>query len=569
MLFDQLLTTAVLLLGVSAASVVLCQRAGFGSVLGLLASGVMLGPYTPGPVVDIGPLAAATELGVVFLLFIIGLELKPRRLWAMRRALLGLGTLQLLLSGAALAGTALAAGQPWRASLVVGLGLSLSSTAFVLQLLAERDELGTEHGRAAFAILLLQDIAVVPLLALMPLLAKESAGSPGGALLGARLVLTLATVLGIIAFGQLFLPRAFALMARQRSREGFALLAALSVLTAAWVTHHAGLSPALGAFLLGVVLSRSPFHHQIGAEISPFKGMLLGLFFVSVGTAIDLSLLLDHWPRILALVLTLILLKGIVILALCRLFGLNTGAALRTALIMTQGGEFGFVLFAAAAAAGVMGSELHTSALLVISVSMAATPPLAQLGDWLARRVPQASSPALEKAPDRHVIIAGFGRIGRVVGAMLDSAGVPFVALDLDLTRVSVARKAGRPVFYGDASDPLVLGRAGTGRAAALVITLDKASAAERIVANVRLLHPGIVIVARSHDTALGRRLERLGATIAVPETFELSLTLGKALLQRLGCAEGAIEIAERTLREPHRRTSERQPSSAGAQLET
>ncbi|MEK0085590.1 cation:proton antiporter [Benzoatithermus flavus] len=557
MLFDQLLTTAVLLLGASTVAIVLFHRAGFGSVLGLLATGVVLGPHTPGPVIDIGPLTAATELGVVFLLFVIGLELEPRRLWAMRRAFFGLGTLQMVLSGAALAGAALVAGQPWRAALILGLGLALSSTAFVLQLLSERDELGSEHGRTAFAILLLQDIAVVPLLALVPFLAPGPAGDAAAVSPGPRLLLTLATVLGIVAFGGLLLPRAFAMVARQRSAEGFALMAALSVLVAAWVTHHAGLSPALGAFLLGVVLSQSPFHHQIGAEISPFKGMLLGLFFISVGMAIDIGLLLQHWPRILVAVLVLILLKGVVILALCRLFGLHAAAALRTALLMTQGGEFGFVLFAAAAGAGIIGSELHTTALLVISVSMAATPLLARLGDWLARHLPRAPGPTVEQAPDRHVVIAGFGRVGRAVAAMLDGAGVPYVALDLDLTRVLVARKAGRPVFYGDASDPLVLDRAGTGRAAALVITLDKASAAERIVTNVRSFYPGIPVVVRGHDAALGYRLERLGASIVVPETLELSLTLGRALLQRLGCSEDMIEEAARTVRERHRQTAE------------
>jgi monovalent cation:proton antiporter-2 (CPA2) family protein len=557
--FDQLLTTAVLLLGASAAAIVLFHRAGFGSVLGLLAAGIVMGPSTPGPVVDIVPLAAAAELGVVFLLFVLGLELEPRRLWAMRRTLFGLGTLQVALSGLALAGAALAVGQPWQAALVLGLGLSLSSTAFVLQLLTERGELGSEHGRVAFAILLLQDMAVVPLLALVPLLASVPVDGEAATSLWLLLLQSLATVGGIIAFGQLLLPRAFAAIARQRSAEGFAVLASLSVLVAAWVTHHAGLSPALGAFLLGVVLSRSPFHHQIAAEISPFKGLLLGLFFISVGMSIDMGLLLQHWPRILLAVLMLILLKGLVILGLCRLFGLELASSLRTAFLMTQGGEFGFVLFAAAAGARVIGSELHTTALLVISVSMAATPLLARLGDWLAQRLPQteAQGPAVAPAPARHVVIAGYGRVGRAVAAMLDEAGLPFVALDLDLTRVLVARKAGRPVFYGDASDQLVLDRAGTGRAAAVVITLDKPGAAERIVASVRSFYPGIAVVARGHDAALSYRLERLGASIVVPETLELSLKLGEALLQRLGCSADTVEDAARTVRERHRQASE------------
>jgi glutathione-regulated potassium-efflux system ancillary protein KefC len=405
---DQLLTTAVVLLGASATAIALFHRAGFGSVLGLLVTGILLGPHTPGLVIDIGPLVAATELGVVFLLFIIGLELEPQRLWAMRRTLFGLGTLQVLLTGLALTGLGLATGRPWQAALILGLGLSLSSTAFVLQLLSERGEMGTEHGRAAFAILILQDMAVVPLLALVPLLAPTMPDIEGPAL-GIGLLQIVGTLGAIVAFGRLVLPRAFGAIARQRSAEAFRVLAALAVMMAAWVSHQAGLSPALGGFVMGVLLSRSPFHHQIAAEISPFKGLLLGLFFISVGMTIDLHLLLEHWPRILGLVVALIVLKSLVLFSLCRLFGLRTAAALRTALIMTQGGEFGFVLFAAASAAGVMGRELLTTALLVISVSMAATPLLARLGDWLARQLPEPSvlEPRVPTSLDRHVVIAG------------------------------------------------------------------------------------------------------------------------------------------------------------------
>ncbi len=298
---DELLTAAVLLLGASAAAIVLFQRAGFGSVLGLLVVGVILGPHTVGPVVNIGPIAAAAELGVVFLLFVIGLELEPARIWAMRRTLFGLGTLQVVITGLALAAVALAIGRPWPAALVLGFGLALSSTAFVLQLLAERDELATEPGRAALAILLLQDMAVIPLLAMVPLLAPGS-DEPDAASIGWRLLTIASTLAAIIALGRLVLPRAFAAIARQRNAEAFAIVAVLAVLTAAWLAAHAELSPALGAFVVGVLLSGSPFHHQIAAEVTPFKGLLLGLFFISVGMSIDLSVLTaamvrDHLAR--------------------------------------------------------------------------------------------------------------------------------------------------------------------------------------------------------------------------------------------------------------------------------
>ena len=251
---DEILTAAVLLLGASAAAIALFQRAGLGSVLGLLCVGVVLGPNTIGPVVNIGPIAAAAELGVVFLLFVIGLEIEPRRIWAMRRQLFGLGTLQVAATGAVLAAVALAIGRPWQSALILGLGLALSSTAFVMQLLAERDELATEQGRAALAILLLQDLAVIPLLALVPLLAP-GADEPDAATIGQRTLLIVLTLAGIVGFGRVALPRLFATLARLRSEEAFAILAVLAVLTAAWLAQYAGMSPALGAFVVGVLLA--------------------------------------------------------------------------------------------------------------------------------------------------------------------------------------------------------------------------------------------------------------------------------------------------------------------------
>lgn len=555
--FDALLTAAVLLLGASAVTVALFHRAGFGTVLGLLATGIALGPYTPGPTVNIGPVAAAAELGVVFLLFLIGLELEPRRLWAMRKTLFGLGTLQVLVSGMVLAAPVLLMGRPWQAALILGLGLALSSTAFVLQLLAERNELGSEHGRTAFSILLLQDMAIVPLLALVPLLSPvpvETEVEP----LWLRTLIILGTIGGTIALGMLLLPRAFAVVAKQRSGEAFAILAALAVVAAAWITHHAGLSPALGAFVMGVLLSRSPFHHQIDAELSPFKGVLLGLFFVSVGMSINVGLLAESWPRILVMVLALILMKALVIYGLCRLFGLGRVTSVRTALIMTQGGEFGFVLFAAAAATGLIGQELYTTALLVISVSMAATPFLDRMGASLARRLAaeQGRTPSRPVEPelDRHVIIAGFGRVGRTIAGMLDDLAIPYVAIDLDPIRVIEAQRRGCRIVYGDASERRLLERVGAGRAAIMLVTLDRPSAAERIVATVRSLYPGLAIHARAHDAEGSDRLARLGASLVLPETLELSLSLGSALLQQLGVPEDKTAEVARNVRRRHAR---------------
>ena len=553
---DELLTAAVLLLSGSAAAILLFQRAGFGSVLGLLVVGIVLGPHTVGPVVNIGPVTAAAELGVVFLLFVIGLELEPARIWAMRRTLFGLGTLQVVLTGSALAAVALAIGRPWQAALVLGFGLALSSTAFVLQLLAEREELDTEHGRAALSILLLQDMAVIPLLAAVPLLAR-GADDADAVSIGSRLVVIVATLAAIIALGRFVLPRVFALVTRQRSSEAFAVVAVLAVLAAAWLSIHADLSPALGAFVLGVLLSGSPFHHQVAAEVTPFKGLLLGLFFISVGMSIDLSVLAHRWPEILGLVVMLIVLKGLVILGLCRLFGMADVAAIRTSLLLTQGGEFGFVLFGAATGMGVMGAQLQTTALLVISISMAATPFLVRFGERLLRRLGDAA-PVPASSPDqgmqRHVIVAGYGRVGRAIAEMLEETGIPFVVLEQDPRRVPEAPRGQRRVFFGDGSDPRVLRSVAADQAAALVITLDRPAAAERLVATARPLYPELAIVARGHDAAVSARLRALGASVVVPETLELSLIIAEAVLRRLAVPDDVVEDAAELVRGYHSR---------------
>ena len=555
---DELLTAAVLLLSGSAAAILLFQRAGFGSVLGLLVVGIVLGPHTVGPVVNIGPVTAAAELGVVFLLFVIGLELEPARIWAMRRTLFGLGTLQVVLTGSALAAVALAIGRPWQAALVLGFGLALSSTAFVLQLLAEREELDTEHGRAALSILLLQDMAVIPLLAAVPLLAR-GADDADAVSIGSRLVVIVATLAAIIALGRFVLPRVFALVTRQRSSEAFAVVAVLAVLAAAWLSIHADLSPALGAFVLGVLLSGSPFHHQVAAEVTPFKGLLLGLFFISVGMSIDLSVLAHRWPEILGLVVMLIVLKGLVILGLCRLFGMADVAAIRTSLLLTQGGEFGFVLFGAATGMGVMGAQLQTTALLVISISMAATPFLVRFGERLLRRLGDAA-PVPASSPDqgmqRHVIVAGYGRVGRAIAEMLEETGIPFVVLEQDPRRVPEAPRGQRRVFFGDGSDPRVLRSVAADQAAALVITLDRPAAAERLVATARPLYPELAIVARGHDAAVSARLRALGASVVVPETLELSLIIAEAVLRRLAVPDDVVEDAAELVRRYHSRES-------------
>jgi glutathione-regulated potassium-efflux system protein KefB len=551
----DILAGAALLVGASAAATLCARRAGLGSVLGLLLVGVVLGPHTPGPTVDFSPLFAATEIGVILLLFVVGLELEPGRLWAMRRMLFGLGTLQVLGTGVVLAAAAHFAGRPWQAAVVAGFGLALSSTAFVLQLLTERGEFGTAHGRTAFAVLLLQDMAVVPLLALVPLLAPgagaaAAAASPFGA------VLRMAGALAALSLlGTALLPGALLLAARQRDREAFALVAVAGLLLAAWVSHAAGLSPAMGAFFLGVLLSRSALHHQVAAEIVPFKGLLLGLFFISVGMSIDLGLLQGSWPVVLGQVAGLVLLKALALLGLCRLFGLPWPVALRTSVLLTQGGEFGFVLFGAAAAAGVIGGALHATLLLVISVPMALTPLLVRLGDRAAERLAAAGQggdalsepPLLERAPQAAVI--GYGRVGQAVTDMLQRAGVAVVAVELDLPRLQVGGVRGHHVAYCDAGDPRVLARIGGEGVGVVVVAVDRPERAKAAVSAARTAWPRALILARAHDEGRRAGLDRQGASVVLTETFELSLGLAEAALERLAVPRetaGAVLAAAR-----------------------
>jgi glutathione-regulated potassium-efflux system protein KefB len=545
---------------------VLFSRAGFGSILGLLATGVVLGPW--GDELGIAPtqLRQITEFGVVFLLFIIGLEMDPRRLWALRRAVFGLGVAQVVLTGVMLALLALLLGQRWQAALILGFGLALSSTAFVLQLLEERGEGGHTHGRIAFAVLLLQDLAVVPLLTLVPLLA-------GGAIVEDaepfwRRALLTVTMLGVVVlFGELLLPRVLDYVARLRNMQAFTSLAVLAVLVAAWALEMAGLSPALGAFLMGMLLSRSRFHHQIQTEVEPFRGWLLSLFFVSVGMSIDLGLLWASLGAIVTALVVLIAAKALLLWLLVRLFGAGGGDAVRVALLLAQGGEFAFVLFGAAELAGILSRTTFLEAVLLISLSMAATPMLARLGELLARRIEPGHGHATGLAAaaakvDRHVIVAGFGRVGRTVGLMLRRAEVPMVALDLDSRTVLEGRRRGFDVHYGNAGDHRVLEMAGAGRAVLVVVTLDSPAAAERVVAAVRNFYPSLRTLVRARDLAAADRLSELGATEVMPELTEMSLGLGERVLAAAAVPDDVIERIAGELRADHFARLRRQPGT-------
>lgn len=534
----------LLIMAAAVVFVPLARRARLSSILGYLIAGAAIGPWGLGVVTEVEDIRHLAEFGVVLLLFIIGIELKPQRLWTMRRQVFGLGGLQVVLSGTVLALAAWALGLPGPAAIVGGFGLALSSTAMGLQLLSERNEMGSVHGRATFAILLLQDLMVPVLLTLTPLLAETGRGVPadiGFAVIEAAAVLAGAGLAGRFLIGPLF--RA---VAATRSAEVFTATALLVVLGMAWAMEHVGLSMALGAFVAGLLLANSEFRHQVEADIQPFRGLLLGLFFMGVGMSVDFGLMTEHGAAVIGVVVGLMVVKALLLLPLVRLFGLAFGDAIRAAFLLAQGGEFAFVLFSFATTVDAMDEGTAQFLILAVALSMALTPFVATAGARLAARVsrhpPPPETPPRPESRDGHVIICGFGRVGETVARMLEQAGRPYIAFDLDMERVQEARKAGMNVYYGDASRAQVLEAAHADHAALVVVTTDTSAATARIVAQIRHYYPDLPIYARARDPRHSRMLRHQGATATVPETLEASLQLGGIVLASTGMA--AEEVA-------------------------
>ncbi|WP_041795855.1 monovalent cation:proton antiporter-2 (CPA2) family protein [Pararhodospirillum photometricum] len=527
---DTALIEILTLLTAAIAAATVFTRLRLGPILGYLVAGVILGPSGAGVITEPELVAQVGHFGVVFLLFLIGIELKPSRLWVMRRLVFGLGTAQVGLTGAVLGGLAFVAlPVAWEGALVVGLGLALSSTAFSLQIMAERNQLASHWGRAAFSVLLLQDLAVVPLLALVPLLAHSAAAMPAGEIVGA-IARTIAVVGGVIVGGRVILGPLLKLVAANQSAEVFTGFALLLVLGVGWLMETVGLSMALGAFLAGLLLADSEYRHQVELDLQPFRGLLLGLFFMSVGMELDLGALLRTLPLVGAILAGVLAIKALMLGALGRLWGLDRAEAARLGLVLAQAGEFGFVLFAFAIAQGLFSPSLGATLVSVIALSMACTPLLALAGDLLAPRL-KTPVPVPALTPDdtaaAPVLIAGFGRVGETVARFLVHVGVPCRAIDLNPDNVQRGRRDGLKVYYGDASRPEILRALGADSARLLVITLDTAAVAERTVQSARRHFPHLPVHVRARDRATSAHLLGLGAALAVPETLESSLRLG------------------------------------------
>jgi CPA2 family monovalent cation:H+ antiporter-2 len=551
----------VLFLATAGVVVPLFKRLKISPILGFLGVGVLLGPFGLGSLADTVPwlgyltvtnpneIAQLAEFGVVFLLFMIGLELSWDRLRLLRRMVFGLGALQVVLGIAAISGLLLVMGYPGQAALAAAAALTLSSTAIVVPVLSEQKRLHSASGRAAFSVLLFQDLAVAPILVTLTLVGGHAAqaGAAGG---NTAVILALVqAVLGIgfvLVVGRLLLRPMFKSASRAKSEELFMAACLLVVLGAGMVTALAGLSMALGAFIAGLLLAETEYRHEVEVTIEPFKGLFLGLFFLSVGISLDLSALAQHPVLIIGLALAFLTIKGVIVAVTARFFGLKLGPALETGLLLAAGGEFAFVIVNQAVAAKVMPAALGDAVAVAATLTMFAIPFLAMLGARLRKTLapaPVADVAQPPAAPEgaARVLVVGYGRVGLLVADMLSRHDLPWVAIDRDARLVEQGRARGHTVYFGEASRPEFLRRCGLDSATAVVVTMDSPEAVEAVVATARLERPDIVIVARARDARHAKALYALGATEAVPETIEASLQLSEALLVDIGVPMGLV----------------------------
>ncbi len=531
-------------LGTAVIAVPLFQRIGLGSVLGFLAAGSLLGPWGIRLITDVKSILSFAELGVVLLLFVIGLELKPSRLWVMRRTVFGSGGAQVALTTLVLAVIGHFLGLSPAAAFVAGLGLSLSSTAFALQILSERGQLNTISGRVSFAILLFQDMAVIPLLGLIPLLGgAEAAVSATSFALGTLKVV--AVIAGIGVGGRFLLRPLFRMVAKTRMKEVFTAAALLVVVGTGLLMEAVGMSMALGTFLAGVLLADSEFRHEIETDIDPFKGLLLGLFFMAVGMSVDYGLILSQPLTVFGLVLGFMAIKIAITYGLGRRTGLNPESARNLAFVLPQGGEFAFVLFAVASQSGVMPVPLANLLVVVVTVSMALSPILFSVNEtyFCYRKQKQASAP-FDTLPSEAnpIIIAGFGRVGQIVGRLLRVQGIKYTALELDSEQVELVRRFGTEIYYGDASRLDLLEMAGAKTAKAFVLAIDDIESSVKTAKVVREHFPHLKIFARARNRAHVYELMNLGVTLISRETFGSSLEMARDLLVDLGVETSKAE---------------------------
>jgi monovalent cation:proton antiporter-2 (CPA2) family protein len=555
------LSQIAVFLAAAVIAVPLFRRFRMGAVLGYLAAGVAIGPSGLEIIGDVDSVMHIAELGIVMLLFVIGLELQPSRLWVLRKSVFGLGFTQVATTASAIACVALLIGLPVPASIVIGLALAMSSTAFVLQTLAERGELTTRHGRSSFAILLFQDIAVIPMLALIPLLGKGE-GIPAGAQAWLAAGQAIAAIAAVVFGGRYLLRPVFRIIARSGIAEIFTAAALLVVIGTSLLLSSVGLSMSLGAFLAGMLLADSEYRHELEASIEPFKGLLLGLFFISVGMSVNLGLIVSEPVRIAAIVASLMLTKAVILFVVARIAGQSAVTARSLAATLSQGGEFAFVLFAIAVDGGIVEAQLASTLVIAVTISMALTPLTMAIDDALRRRNTVKTKEDYEKIEpdDAAIIIAGFGRVGHIVARTLTARGIHFTALDISSEQIEVVRRFGNnKAYYGDASRLDMLRAAKAQDAKIFVLAIDDIEASVHTAEMVKKHFPNLKIFARVRNRFHAHRLMDIGVDFLIRETLGSALELAENVMLETGVGSWEARDTINTFRTHDEQTMVRQ----------
>ena len=532
----SIMLNALIYLAAAVIAVPIAKKLGLGAVLGYLLAGIAIGPWGLGLIGEVQDILHFSEFGVVLLLFLIGLELEPRRLWAMRRPIFGTGSAQVFGVALVLGAAAMLLGVDWKVALIGALGLSLSSTAIALATLEERNLKGTPTGASAFSILLFQDIAAIPMIAIVPLLGVAAATSEGAGWTGALRIG--AVIAAIILSGRYLVRPVLRVIANSGLREIFTAFALLLVIAISLLMQWVGLSMALGAFMAGVLLADSEYRHALETDIEPFKGLLLGLFFIAVGMAVDFGVFIAQPWLIVGIVCAFLVIKTAVLYALAWMAGIPRSQRALFAFLLSQGGEFAFVVFGAAQEARVLSTNVSAMLIVVVALSMVATPLLLIAHDKLIApsfRQRKEREPDAIEANEEHVIIAGFGRFGQIVGRLLTANRIKLTVLDHDPDQIDLVRRFGSKVFYGDATRVDLLHAAGAAHARALVVAIDDIDDSLALVKAVRQAFPNLKILARARNVTHYYDLMDLGVSIIERETFESALMLGRAVLCELG----------------------------------
>ncbi|GAA4019449.1 monovalent cation:proton antiporter-2 (CPA2) family protein [Sphingomonas swuensis] len=545
------LTSAAVMLGAALLFVGLFRKLGLGATLGYIVGGILIGPYVLGLVGDAAAINQVSEIGIALLLFLVGLELQPSRLWRLRKEILGLGLAQLLAAGLALSVLVWwALGLQPAVALAIGLSLGLSSTAQVLPMLRSTGELNSPYGEKAFSILLLQDLALIPLITLFGVLSvRPDPEAPGGLEMAG---LTIAAVIGLVLAGRFLIVPLFRLIGRLGERELFVVASLFTVLGAAAVMHSMHLSVALGAFVAGVMLAESPYRHELESDVEPFRSVLLGLFFLSVGMLLDLRVVAAQPLTVLGLAAAVILLKAATLYPITRAFGVRPGRGISLALLLSQAGEFGFVLFAAGASGRIISTEQASLLGAVVTTSMVATPFLMRLIGWLQRRRPEAhvDREGPEFSPETNAIVVGYGRFGQTVAQMLMAKRIPVTLIDSKPDQIDLAGEFGTKVYYGDGTRIDLLRTAGAADAEAILFCQDGDALTAEQLAPILEAFPQATVMVRVFDRRHALALAGLDVALLQREVLDSAVTMGRAALQRLGVGEREALRVEREYRE-------------------